>query len=272
MSAGIDIADLASHVKDGTSFHFPFGLHCDIPEFLVNIGITKYIVIEFAVAAAMCALFFPLAAKIKGGKTVKGRFWNLVELLLVYIRDEAIVPAIGKEHARHYIPYLWTLFFFILFCNLAGMLPWSGTPTGSLSITAVLAILTFALVLHMGMREHGIIGYWKGMMPPVDLHPAMGIVIKPLLFAIEIVGLFIRHGVLAMRLMANMFAGHLSLAVFMAFIPMAAAIIYVWVPVTLGCIVMSIALSMLELFIAVLQAYIFTFLTSLFVGMSIHQH
>ncbi len=272
MSAGLNIADLAAHVKDGNSFHFPNHVELRIPEFLVNIGITKFIVIEVAVAAVMCAIFIPLAAKMKGGKPVKGRFWNMIEVMLLYLRNEVIVPSIGKKNATPYMPYLWTVFFFILFCNLAGMLPWSGSPTGALSVTTVLALSTFAIVLGTGMKLHGAGGYWLGLVPHMDLHPGMAMVLKPLLFGIEVVGLFIKHAVLAIRLMANMFAGHLTLAVFMAFIPMTAGIIILWIPVTLGSVALSVALSLLEVFIAFLQAYIFTFLSALFIGMSVHQH
>ena len=276
MSGGYSIdelvVDLAGHVKDGDSFHYPFGIHLYIPEFLTNIGITKYIVVEFAVAIAMCAVFIPLAVKIKGGKPIKGRFWNMIELLLVFLKDQVIVPSIGKKHAAPFVPYLWTLFFFVLFCNLAGMVPWSGTPTGSLSVTTVLALSTFGVVIVTGMRLHGVKGYWLGLIPSVDVHPAMAVFLKPLLFGIEVAGLIIKHGVLAIRLMANMFAGHLSLAVFMSFIPLSAGIIYVWVLVTPASIAMSVALSMLELLIAFLQAYVITFLSSLFIGMSVHQH
>ena len=272
MSAGIDIAELAGHVKDGHSFHYPNGIHLDIPEFLTNIGITKYIVLEFVVAAAMCAVFIPMAVKIKGGKPVKGRFWNLIEAFLLYLKDQVIVPSIGTKHAAPYVPYLWTLFFFILFCNLIGMLPWSGTPTSALSVTAVLALATLGIVLITGMRMHGVKGYWLGLVPHLDVHPVMGCILKPLMFGIEVLGLIIKHGVLALRLMANMFAGHVALAVIMTFISLSAGIIYLWIPVTVGSVALSLALSVLELFIAFLQAYIFTLLSALFIGMSIHQH
>ena len=272
MSAGIDIAELAGHVKDSTSFHYPSGIHVDIPEFLTNIGITKYVVLEFVVAAVMCAVFIPMAVKIKGGKPVKGRFWNLIEVFLVYLKDQVIIPSIGKKHAAPYVPYLWTLFFFVLLCNLIGMVPWSGTPTSALSVTAVLALSTFGIVLVTGMRRHGVKGYWLGLVPHMDLHPALGCILKPLLFGIEVLALFIKHGVLAIRLMANMFAGHVALAVIMMFIVMSADVIYIWFVVTIGSVLLSVVLSALELFIALLQAYIFTLLSALFIGMSVHQH
>ena len=273
MSGEFNIVEsLAGHVKDGTSFHYPFHFHPEIPEFLTRIGITKYIVLEFAVAAALCAVFIPFASHIKGGKTAKGRFWNLIEVFLIYLRDQVIVPSIGKKHAAPYVPFLWTLFFFILFCNLAGMLPWSGTPTGSLSVTVVLALSTFAVVVWTGMKLHGAKGYWIGLVPHMDLPPALAYVLKPLLFGIEVAALFIKHAVLSIRLMANMFAGHLMLAVFMSFIAMSAGMFFVWLFVLPLTLVVCVALSVFELFIAFLQAYILTFLSALFIGMSVHQH
>ncbi len=273
--SGIDaeklVGDLASHVKDTESFHFPFW-HPNIPETLTQLGITKFVVVELAVLAVMAAIFIPLAAKIKSGTPIRGRFWNMIEAMLVFLKEQVIEPSIGKKNAGPYVPYLWALFFFILFCNLAGMVPWAGTPTGSLSITVVLACSTFAVVLYTGMKHHGAGGYWLGLVPQMDLPYGLGYVLKPMLFVIEVASLFIKHIVLSIRLMANMFAGHLILAVLLAFISLTAGTLILWMPVTIGSIGMSVAVSFLELFVAFLQAYIFTLLSSIYIGMSIHQH
>ncbi len=273
--SGIDtqkfVSDLAGHVKDTNSFHFPFW-HPEIPEFLTQFGITRFVIIELAVLAVMAAIFVPLAMKIRDGKPVKGRFWNMIELMLVYLKEQVIEPSIGKKSAAPFIPYLWGLFFFVLLCNLAGMVPWAGSPTGSLSITVVLALATFAIVVFTGMKRHGAGGYWLGLIPPVDLPWPLGYILKPMLFVIEIVSLLIKHSVLAIRLMANMFAGHLTLAVFLAFISFTAGALLLWIPVTAGSIGLSVAISLLELLVAFLQAYIFTLLSAIYIGMSVHQH
>jgi len=265
------VTELAGHVKDAPFFHFPGETHVMLPKIL-GVQVTKFMVIEVAAAALMFAVFVPMALKLRAGKPLKGRFWNLMEVFLLYMRDLVIVPSIGKKHAGPFVPYLWTLFFFVLFCNLGGMIPWCGSPTGSLSVTGALALCSFGIVVLTGMKFHGAKGYWLGLVPHMDLPGAIAVFLKPMLFFIEIAGLVIKHVVLAVRLMANMFAGHLVLAVFMAFIPMTAGIILVWIPVTLGSVTMSVCLSLLELFVAFLQAYIFTFLTALFIGMSVHQH
>ncbi|MDR1923559.1 MAG: F0F1 ATP synthase subunit A [Planctomycetaceae bacterium] len=270
MSSGINIEELvAGHVKDTDSFHIPF-CHVHIPQFLVDIGITKFVLIEFAVVVLMCVIFLPLAVKIRGGQPVKGRFWNMIEVFLLYMRDEVIVPSIGKQHASAYLPYLWTLFFFVLFCNLGGMLPWAGSPTGSVMVTGVLSICTLAIVIVTGIIHHGFTGFWLGMIPPME--GAIGIVLAPFMFVLELFSFFVKHCSLCIRLMANMFGGHLMIAVFLAFIPMSAWAIYAWLPITFLVVVTVVCISFLELFVAFLQAYIFTFLTSVYIGMAIHQH
>jgi len=276
-SGGFNIAEhLAGHVKDTSEFHFPWG-HVEIPSFLLNLGITKFVIIEMMVAAVMLAVFIPMATRLRGGQPAKGRFWNMIEVILVYLKDSVFVPAIGSaKDAAPYIPYLWALFFFVLFCNLAGMVPWMGSPTGAFTVTAVLALLTLILVIATGIRRHGAVGFWSGMAPkiegklgPIDLATVLTL---PLLI-LEIFSFFVKHCTLCVRLMANMFGGHLMLAVFIAFIPMACAYsIWAFLPVTVLSVAASVAISFLELLVACLQAYIFAFLTSIYIGMAIHQH
>jgi F-type H+-transporting ATPase subunit a len=251
----------------------------EIPSFLISLGITKYVLLEMAAAGLMLAIFIPMATHLRGGQPARGRFWNLIELFLVFMRDSVIIPSIGsKKDAAPYVPYLWALFFFVMFCNLAGMVPWLGSPTGAITVTAILAILSLIIVLATGMRRHGTIGFWKGLKPevdgkvgPIDLAYTLG----PCLFILEVVSFFVKHFTLCIRLMANMFGGHLMLAVFLAFIPMSyysAYALYAFAPVTFLSFGSSVAISFLELFIAILQAYIFTFLTSVYIGQAIHQH
>ncbi|MDR3182584.1 MAG: F0F1 ATP synthase subunit A [Planctomycetaceae bacterium] len=275
MSGGINVADLAGHVKDTYSFHFPWG-HWEIPQVLQTFGISKYVLLEFGAAAVMFAVFIPFARHICGGKQAKGRFWNMLEVFLVYLKDDVIIPSIGSaKEAAPYIPYLWTLFFFVLFCNLAGMLPWMGSPTGSAVVTGVLALITLTVVIAAGIKQHGAVGFWKGMVPHIEGKIAgidIAKILGPFMFVLEVFSFFVKHVTLCIRLMANMFGGHLMLAIFAAFIPMSAWAIYVWIPITVCAILASVAVSFLELFVAFLQAYIFTFLTSVYIGISIHQH
>ena len=271
------VGHLAGHVKDAHSFHAPWG-DVAIPSFLTNIGITKFVVLELMVAATMLAIFIPMASRVRGGQPVKGRFWNMMELLLVFLRDNVIVAGIGsRKDAAPYIPYLWTLFFFILFCNLAGMIPCLGSPTGAFTITLVLALLTLVIVTATGILRHGAVGFWTGMVPHVEgkVGPInLATVLYPVLFVLEVFSFFVKHCTLCIRLMANMFGGHLMMAVFVGFIALAAMTgsFAIWIPVTFLSVAVSVAVYFLELLIAFLQAYIFTFLTSVYIGMAIHEH
>jgi len=265
------VAHLAGHVKDTHEFHFPWG-HWEIPSFLVEVGITKFVLLEMLAATIAVALFVPLAHRLRGGQPAKGRFWNMIEFLLVFVRDNVIVAGIGtRKEAAPYVPYLWTLFFFILFCNLLGMVPWMGSPTGAITVTATLALLTLSVVVGTGILRHGPVGFWTGMTPHIE-GKALAIVLCPILFLLEVFSFFVKHCALCIRLMANMYGGHLMLAVFLGFIPMAAVSLWVWFPVTSLSFFASVAISFLELLVACLQAYIFTFLTSIYIGMAIHQH
>ncbi len=270
----INMSDLAGHVADGSEYHVPhfMGRLPELPT-ICGVQITRFMVVELVVAVLMFAIFVPLAVKIKSGKPVRGRFWNLLEVFLLYLRDEVMTPAIGKKDVGRFAPFLWTLFFFILFCNLAGLIPWFGaSPTGALATTTVLAASTFVVLLAAGMKEFGVVGFWLAQVPAMELPTALAIFLKPMIFAIEIVGLLVKHVVLAVRLLANMFAGHLVLAVLLGFIAGTADCFALWLGVAIASVTMSVALSLLELFVAFLQAYIFVFLASIFIGMARHRH
>lgn len=273
----LDMNELGSHVSDSPTYHLPhwLGELPPLPAFDIcgyHFQLTRYMVVELAVALLLVFLFVPLAKKVATGQPVKGRFWNLLEVFLLYLRNEVIRPSIGKE-ANRFTPFLWSLFFFILFCNLAGLVPWFGaSPTGALAVTAVLALSTFLVVILSGMKKYGPVGFWLGQVPHMELPFVLSVILKPMLFVIEIVGLCIKHVVLAVRLLANMFAGHLVLAVFLAFIAAVANNFILWLGVTAGSVAMSVALNCLELFVAFLQAYIFTFLSAIFIGAAQHQH
>jgi F-type H+-transporting ATPase subunit a len=154
-----------------------------------------------------------------------------------------------------------------------GLVPWAGSATGSFSVTTALAAMTLAVVVGSGIKRFGAVGFWTGLVPHMELPLIMAIFIKPMVFVIEVFGLLIRHFVLSVRLLANMFAGHLVLAVIMSFIAATVGQHFaVWSGVAASSIFGATALNLLELFVAVLQAYIFTFLSALFIGMAVHQH
>jgi F-type H+-transporting ATPase subunit a len=182
------------------------------------------------------------------------------------------------HRADYYLPLLWSLFLFVLFCNLIGMLPFSASPTASVMVTGVLSLITFIVIHTAGVKNNGAGPYMKSMIPQVEgLPKIMQVMIQAGVFGIEFMSLFIRNIVLAVRLFANMVGGHTALFLVLLFIQMvgmaasggnSTADMIFW-PVTFGSVVLVILMSMLELFVALLQAYVFVMLTATFIGLAV---
>lgn len=255
------------HVMDSQVWHF-FDwrhLHFHLPWF-----ITKYMVLELLAAVIILAIYIPLSRRAASGMPVKGAFDNAFESLLTFIRDQVVHPNI-HEHADRYVPFLWTLFLFILFCNLLGMVPFLGSPTASLSVTIALALCAFAVIHGAPVVEMGPIQYAKSYVPHFKIPLVIAVFLIPMIVFIEVLGHFIKTFVLAVRLFANMFAGHTVLAVILLFILMSReSAWYLSTGITIGSVLGVTVLSLLELFVAFLQAFIFTFLTALFLGSTLH--
>ncbi len=218
----------------------------------------------------------------------KGRLAQLFEVIILYLRNEMIVPILGEQTARKHLPFLLSLFFFIWFNNLLGMVPllsfqhligglgWGnyhfalvgGTATGNIAVTAALALIAFVVIQIHGIRDLGIGGY---------LHHLLGGApwwLAPLMVPVEIIGTIIKPAALAIRLFANMLAGHTLLATVLLFTYMALQAGLGWF-MGLGVIgavsgVAGVAIFMLELFVATLQAFVFMFLTTVFIGLLTH--
>jgi F-type H+-transporting ATPase subunit a len=237
----------------------------------MDLRITKFMVLETVAALLIAVLFIGLARKISRGRPPRGRLWNLLEAMLLYIRDQVARPAIGEHDGDRFVPLLWTMFFFVLTCNLLGLLPSAGTATGALGTTAALAFVTFLVVVGSGMAKLGPLGFWLHLVPSMDLPIVLAIFLYPLIFVIELLGLIIKHMVLAVRLLANMLGGHLVLAVIIGFI-VASAHHAAWYGVAPASVFAAAMLSVLELMFAFIQAYIFTFLSAIFIGMAVHPH
>ena len=277
---------LAEHVADADKFEFPFHTEWELGT-VFGLQITKFMVIELIAAALCLIIFVPLARRIATGRPPQGRLWNMFEAIIMFLRNEVVRPAIGPDHhaghhdaghappeyhhADRFLPLVLTLFFFILFCNLLGLVPGLGSPTASINVTAPLALVAFATSAGAGMKKFGVLGFWLGLCPRMDLPGPLRLLLVPMILFLEIVGVLIKHSILAVRLLANMFGGHLVLAMILGFIPAMAGSL-MWYGVAPMAVLGGTAISMLELFVAFLQAYIFSFLTSLFIGMSVHQH
>jgi F-type H+-transporting ATPase subunit a len=308
-----DITDVAefNHAMDGKILiPQPFATLDSLYAVKSGFGISKYMILELVLAGILVLLFTRVAAALRAGAAPKGRFANFFEAMILFVRDQIARPAIdshdhhddhghdlhthddhadaGHAHAAskaavhavreqhdgdRFVPLLLTLFFFVLGCNLLGMVPWAGSPTASFSVTLALAGVTFATVVVAGMMKFGFLGFFGNQVPSMDLPLPLAILLKPMIFAIEILGLLIKHLILAVRLLANMVAGHLVLLGIMGLISTAATYsMGMWATVTGISVVSCTLFSVLELFVAFLQAYIFTFLSALFIGASVHQH
>ncbi len=237
----------------------------------VTLGLSKFMLLELIAAILIALLYIPLGRRLSSGELPAGWHHNLRDVLLTFVRDDIARPAIGEHDADRYVPFLWTLFLFILVNDLLGMIPFCGSPTGNIYVTGGLALCAFFAIHGSAAAKMGFGHYMASMWPQFELPLVLAIFIKPLIFALEWVGVLVRNAVLAVRLFANMFAGHVVLATILIFIFVAGSAGYgLWGTVTAASVLGQVALSLLELFVACLQAYIFTFLTALFMGMAMH--
>jgi F-type H+-transporting ATPase subunit a len=235
--------------------------------------ISKYSILMLIAAALVMAIYIPLARKAQSGAPPRGKWWNCWESILTYIRDQLAKPYIGHD-ADKYVHYLWTVFLFILFCNLLGMFPFMGSPTASFTVTVVLAACTFFFIHGSAIAKMGVKHYFQSYIPHMEVPYGLGYFVVPLIAFLEMFGNLIKAFVLAVRLFANMFAGHVVLAFLLFFIVEVknAGPLLFW-GVTVSSVIAVTLLSLLELFVAFLQAFVFTFLTALFLGSALHpQH
>jgi len=222
-----------------------------------TLEITKHTAMMLAAAAAMIIVFGVLPRL--GGRCCR-MLRTLIEMSIEYMRDEVVIPVMG-EAGRAYLPYFMTLFFFILIANLLGMVPGGASPTGNIAVTGALACCSLLLIVGSGIRARGCAGYLRSFMPS-DV-PWW---IAPIIIPIEVLGLFIKAFALCVRLFANMIAGHIAILTFIGLIFVLGS-----VAIAPFALAIDIALSLLEVFVAFLQAYIFTLLTAVFVGFAMQE-
>ena len=248
------------HLVDADYMEIPGGGKVPLPQFElfgIDMSISKHVVMMW-LAFVILLVVLGIARSQKG--LVPTGLRNGLEALIVYLRDNVARPAIHGKDADRFMPYLLTLFFFIITCNLIGLVPGMATATGNLSVTAALAALSLVIVQVTGLVKYGPIGHFKNLIPH-----GLPVFILPLMVVLEVATQFVRPFVLCVRLFANMMAGH---AVIMAFI----CLIFVLqhLAVAGGALFFLVAVYFLELLVAFIQAYIFTMLTAQFIGMSLH--
>jgi F-type H+-transporting ATPase subunit a len=243
----------------------------------LDVGPTKHLLF-FVVVAALVITIVRLALRgyHKDSRVPTG-LAAAVEGLVVFVRDEIAEKNIGHGEGAKYTPLLLSFFFFILTGALFGLVPMPAyedghfslagvTSTANLSVTLGLAIVAFVAMQWAGISKHGLIAHYRGMVPP-----GLPILLVPLMIPIEIMGMFARPFALMIRLFANMLAGHMVITTLLLLIPLMAGVKLAF---GIGMIPISLALGLfimvLELLVSFVQAYIFTLLTSLFIGMSVH--
>jgi len=252
-------ATIMHHVTDSHSIDLGF-TEIHLPQIHIgglDFSITKHVVMMWLAAAVLVLLF---AVAFRRRSLVPKGLANFLEMLVVFVRDEICVKNMGEHHGRRLAPYILTVFFFILTCNLLGMVPFASAATGNVNVTAGLAILAFLAIQVQGIREHGFFRHWKNLVPH-----GLPIFVLPIMIVVEVLSMFVRPFALTMRLFANMTAGHVAILAFMGFIFIFKSLFVA--PVAVG---LAMSIMMLEIFVAFLQAYIFSMLTSLFIGLSLH--
>ncbi len=244
-----------------------------VPLFTWQVGPWTLVVSNHAfmilVVTAILLVTIPLAAH--SPRLVPRGLQNVVESVCVYLREEMARPIIGHDTDR-YIGFLWTVFFFVLTLNLIAMIPtekiislvtgqkchFGGPATANIFITGALGVIAFVMTHVYGIRQHGVFGYLVHLAPPCPKW------LLPLIYPLELVTLFVRPFTLAIRLFANIVAGHMVLATILGLI-----FVFQNAGVAVISVVASVALSFLELLVAFIQAYIFAFLCSLYIGLAI---
>lgn len=260
-SRHLEIPALNSHLA--AEIELPQWAPIHIGGLEIDLSPTKHVVFMLLAATIVAVVLIVAGNASKRQHETIGHSKGLagaIEAMALYLRNEVVLPNVG-HHGEGFVPFALTLFFFILVCNMLGMLPWGATATGNISVTAMLAIITAIVVEISGIRANGLgylntIFYWNKDLPFV-MRVVMFFVMTP----VEIVGKISKPFALTIRLFANMTAGHIVLLALIGLIFAFKNWAITPVPV-----LMATAISLLELFVAFLQAFIFTLLASVFIG------
>lgn len=247
-------AVLMHHVTDQAGYH-PLGLPFSVPSKHLFFLIVAMLLVILAARLA-------LSSYKDGAPSGVG---SVVETLVVYVRDEIAIKNIGHDGAK-FTPLLLSFFFFILFAALFGLLPFSATATGNLSVTMALAGISFVAQMYAGISKYGVVGHFKNLVPHGLPAPILIVMIP-----IEVMSMFTKPFALMIRLFANMLAGHMMITALLMLVPLCAAISQtlgvVMIPISLG---MALFIMCLEILVAFIQAYVFTLFSAIFIGMYAH--
>ena len=222
-----------------------------------DLSITKLTIFMWLASAILLGITFSVRNNLL--LVPKGRLAQALEAMVQFIRDDIVKPNL-KEDWKAFMPLFSTFFFFVLMNNTIGMIPYLANPTGSLSVTGMLAGMTFLTIIGGGIRKNGVGGFLRSFVPS-----DVPVFILPIIVLAEVLGLFTKSFALAIRLFANMIAGHIVILTLFGLI----YILQSWLLAPF-MIVTNLAMSVLEILIVLIQTYVFTYLSAIFVGMSVH--
>lgn len=271
-----DIAEMIFHHTGDSHEVWGIPLPTGWTVFGIDVSPTKHVVFmilaAFLVFVTMWYGSRQVASRHREGKAPTG-FGAAVEALVLFVRNDIAIANIGHNGAK-FSPYILTLFFFILYCNLLGLLPWGAAATGNIAVTAALALTAFITIEVSGFLALGPKGYLKTIvMVPPGMTGGGAVIMAAIMTPVELIGKIVKPFALTLRLFANMTAGHFVILVLLGLIfvfgtapPLIRGV------VTVGSISLTLFMMLLELLVAFLQAYIFALLTSVFIGLMQHEH
>ena len=266
----------------------------------IDMSVTKHVLMLWIVAVSVgLFVIIPVQKFVKQNKLIPSGLMNFIEIIVTFVRDTIVKPNVGSKWVNNWAPLILTFLFFIFFANAIGMIPifdllgvinrfilhvpysdnhnfingllhGGPTATGNFNVTAALAFITFSSIIIAGVRAHGFVQHWKNLVP----HglPAFEYVI---LIPIEIIGMFVKPFALTMRLAANMTGGHIALLAILSFMAIFADMFHsvlAGIGVAIISVPMAAAISGLEIIVVIVQAYVFTLLSAVFIGMAINVH
>lgn len=276
---GVDIGEIMMHhLTDSHEVETPFGV-IHLPQWdpvqlgplTIDFSPTKHVIFMLLAAGVVAWLLISSGRQARrrreaGARQAPRGLGNVVEAFVLYLRNEVALSNIGRGGER-YVPFIVGLFFFILFANLLGLLPWGATATANISVTAALAVLSLIVIEVAGMRELGARGYMKTIFyAPEGMNPVGRALMLVIMTPVELLGKLTKPFALAIRLFANMNAGHFVVLALIGLILLAGSL-FVIIPAP---VIMAVAIMILEIFVALLQAYIFAMLTAVFIGLIRH--
>jgi F-type H+-transporting ATPase subunit a len=294
-----DAGELILHHVSNSSLDHPI-IHLPTV-FGINLSITKHVLMLWIVAALVfVSITWAVQKYVKKEKAIPSGFVNAIESIVQFIRDSIVLPNIGKQYLQKWAPLILTFFFFILTANAIGIIPvfdiigavnrfifsvspddshslvnnilhGSTTATGNYNVTAGLAVITFFAIIVAGSKAHGFIQHWKNLAPKGLAWPVYIILIP-----IEVIGMFVRPFALTMRLAANMTGGHIAILAILSFVFIFNGLFHsVIAGIGVGAFVsipLAVAITGLEIIVILVQAYVFTMLSAVFIGMAINVH